>query len=46
MSAIVKIGGLLSIDPGFAIVCFCSVVIITLFSAEEFDERLIWDIKK
>lgn len=46
MSAIVKIGGLLSIYPGFAIVCFCSVVIITLFSAEEFDERLIWDIKK
>lgn len=45
MSSVVRIGSILSIYPGFAIVCFCSVVIITLFSAEAFDERLIWDKK-
>lgn len=43
MSSIVKIGNILNIEPGFAIICFCSVVIITVFSAEEFDERLIWN---
>lgn len=43
MSSIVKIGNLLDIEPGFAIICFCSVVIITVFSAEAFDERLIWN---
>ncbi|MGN1281953.1 MAG: paraquat-inducible protein A [Succinivibrio sp.] len=45
MSSIVQISGLLSIYPGFAIICFCSVVVITVFSAESFDERLIWDKK-
>lgn len=45
MSSIVHISGILSIYPGFAIVCFCSVVVITVFSAESFDERLIWDKK-
>ena len=45
MSSIVRIGGILTIYPGFAIVCFCSVVLITIFSAESFDERLIWDDK-
>lgn len=45
MSSIVKMGNLLNIEPGFAIICFCSVVVITVFSAEEFDERLIWDAK-
>ena len=43
MSSIVKIGNILNIEPGFAIICFCSVVIITVFSAEVFDERLIWN---
>lgn len=43
MSSIVKMNNLLNIEPGFAIICFCSVVVITVFSAEEFDERLIWD---
>ncbi|MGN0915864.1 MAG: PqiA/YebS family transporter subunit [Succinivibrio sp.] len=46
MSAIVKINSILNISPGFAIICFCSVVLITLFSAESFDERLIWDQKE
>lgn len=31
MSSIVKIGNILNIEPGFAIICFCSVVIITVF---------------
>lgn len=43
MSSVVRIGGLISIDPGFAIVAFCAVVILTLFSAEQFDSRMIWD---
>ena len=43
MSSIVKIGNILNIEPGFAIICFCSVVIITVFLAEAFDERLIWN---
>jgi paraquat-inducible protein A len=43
MAAIVRIKGFIVIYPGFAIICFCAVVIITVFSADEFDERLIWD---
>ena len=43
MSSVVRITGFLSIYPGFAIICFCAVVLITVFSADEFDERLIWD---
>ncbi|MCR5084326.1 MAG: PqiA/YebS family transporter subunit [Succinivibrionaceae bacterium] len=43
MSSVVRMGGLITINPGFAIVVFCSVVLLTLLSAEQFDERLIWD---
>lgn len=43
MSTIVRMGGMLTIAPGVAIICFCMVVIITIFAAEEFDERLLWD---
>lgn len=43
MSSVVRMSGLLTISPGFAIVCFCSVVFITIFAADEFDERVIWD---
>lgn len=43
MSAVVRMSGLLVINPGFAIIAFCSVVLITMFAAESFDERLIWD---
>ncbi len=43
MSSIVRMSGLLTINPGFAIICFCMVVLVTIFAAEEFDERLIWD---
>lgn len=43
MSATVRLTGILSIDPGFAIIAFCAVVLITMAAAEIFDERLIWD---
>ncbi len=43
MTSVVRFSGLMTIDPGFAIITFCLVVIITMFAAEEFDERLIWD---
>ncbi len=46
MSSVVRIGGLITINPGFAIVAFCSVVILTLISAEQFDSRMIWDTRR
>jgi paraquat-inducible protein A len=41
--ALVQLGGLITILPGFGAVFFCGVVIITIFAAESFDSRLIWD---
>lgn len=41
--ALVHLGGLLSIRPGLAALCFAGVVIITMVAAESFDPRLIWD---
>tara|TARA_B110000503_G_scaffold92781_1_gene139860 strand:- start:15766 stop:16392 length:627 start_codon:yes stop_codon:yes gene_type:complete len=41
--ALVHLGGLLSIRPGFAASCFAGMVIITMIAAESFDPRLIWD---
>jgi len=41
--ALVHLGGLLSIRPGLAAVCFAGVVIVTMVAAESFDPRLIWD---
>lgn len=46
MSATVRMGNLLTIDPGFAIVAFCLVVMVTMFAASSFDERLIWDMHR
>lgn len=43
MSSTVRMSGLLTINPGFAIIAFCSVVLITMAAAESFDERLLWD---
>ena len=39
MSSVVRMSGLLTISPGFAIICFCAVVFFTIFAADEFDER-------
>lgn len=43
MTSAVRMGSLMEIDPGFAVITFCSVVFITMFAASSFDERLIWD---
>jgi paraquat-inducible protein A len=44
--ALVKLGAIASIEAGPAAVFFASVVVITMFAAESFDPRLIWDIVK
>ncbi len=41
--ALVKLGALANIDAGPGAVYFAAVVIITIFAAESFDPRLIWD---
>lgn len=43
MSTVVRMSGLLTINPGLAIVCFSGVVLLTMLAAEEFDVRLLWD---
>ena len=42
--ALVKLGGLASIDAGPAAVYFAAVVVVTMFAAMSFDPRLIWDV--
>ena len=41
--ALVHLGTLATIDPGIAATCFAAVVVITIFAAESFDPRMIWD---
>jgi paraquat-inducible protein A len=41
--ALVKLGAVAEIEAGPATVYFASVVVITMFAAESFDPRLIWD---
>ena len=41
--ALVKLGGLATIDAGPAAGYFAAVVVITMFAAMSFDPRLIWD---
>ncbi|PLX85056.1 MAG: paraquat-inducible membrane protein A [Desulfuromonas sp.] len=41
--ALVKLGALANVDAGPAAVYFAAVVVITMFAAESFDPRLIWD---
>ncbi len=42
--ALVQMGTLASIEPGPAAFYFASVVVITIFAANSFDPRLIWDV--
>ena len=42
--ALVKLGGLASIDAGPAATYFAAVVVTTMFAAMSFDPRLIWDV--
>jgi len=41
--ALVRVGELANIDPGPAAFYFASVVVLTIFAANSFDPRLIWD---
>lgn len=42
--ALVKLGVLANIDAGPAAIYFAAVVVITMFAAESFDPRLMWDV--
>jgi paraquat-inducible protein A len=33
----------ITIEPGVGALAFCAVVILTMFAAETFDPRLMWD---
>lgn len=43
LSALVRIGRLMSVYPAVGAVLFASVVILTMFAAITFDPRLLWD---
>jgi paraquat-inducible protein A len=41
--ALIQITGIVVISPGHAALAFASMVVVTMFAAEGFDPRLIWD---
>nr|WP_254066649.1 paraquat-inducible protein A [Acidisoma sp. S159] len=41
--ALVQFGAIATIEPGFGAISFCGVVILTIFAAEAFDPRSMWD---
>jgi paraquat-inducible protein A len=43
LGALVQFGGVVTIEPGIGAVAFCAVVILTIFAAETFDPRTMWD---
>lgn len=43
LGALIRFGTIITIEPGVGAVAFCSVVILTIFAAESFDPRLMWD---
>lgn len=43
LGALVRFGGVVTIEPGIGAVAFCAVVILTMLAAETFDPRLMWD---
>ena len=43
LGALVAFGSVVTIQPGMGAVAFCAVVILTMFAAETFDPRLMWD---
>lgn len=43
LTALVQFGGLMTIRAGPGAVAFGAVVVLTMFAAESFDPRLIWD---
>ena len=42
--ALVKLGAVASIEAGPAAIFFAAVVVVTMFAAESFDPRLMWDV--
>jgi paraquat-inducible protein A len=46
LGALVQFGGVVTIEPGVGAVAFCAVVILTIFAAETFDPRLMWDVAR
>jgi len=44
--AMVQLQPLMSVAPGFGVVFFAAVVVLTMLAAESFDPRLIWDSTK
>jgi paraquat-inducible protein A len=43
LGALVAFGAVITIEPGAGALAFCAVVILTMFAAEIFDPRLMWD---
>jgi hypothetical protein len=43
LGALVVFGSVITIEPGVGAVAFCAVVILTMFAAETFEPRLMWD---
>src|SRR5260370_17060074 len=43
LGALVAFGSVITIQPGVGALAFCGVVILTMFAAEAFDPRLMWD---
>ena len=41
--ALVQLQPLMSVEPGPGVVYFMAVVVLTMFAAQSFDPRLIWD---
>jgi paraquat-inducible protein A len=41
--ALVQFGAIVTIEPGVGAVAFAGVVILTIFAAESFDPRVMWD---
>ena len=46
LTALVHFGGLMNIKAGPGAIAFGAVVVLTMFAAESFDPRLIWDAKE
>ena len=42
--ALVQLQALATIHAGPGAIAFCAVVVLTIFAAESFDPRLMWDI--
>jgi paraquat-inducible protein A len=43
MAAVVNLGFITSIEPAIGITYFALMVVFTIFAAESFDPRLLWD---